>query len=252
MDKPLTDEFYLSAVENKLAQGKRNTYLLVLLSALCIGLGCGLIYYQGMQPQAVRLGGFLLLGFVFATAMCKKASEDYPFLAAMLVSVFIQLCVLAFSFATKSLDVKANVTYAAAFLLPVAMMQSWYLFKAIPRRRPRIWFASGKLPEKPPFAYFDSRRIRLKVVQEGEPIVALTVAAPGEMKLGMAFYYGIKEQNEQANEKLVRFVDENGRPHAWVFYTRSFGWRKKYLDPEENLFENQLGSNALVIAECIH
>lgn len=248
MEKPLTDEIYLSDVDRNLMQGKRNTNMLIMLLAIaCVALGCGIFYYTGLQPHLVRLCSFLLLGFVFASALQKKAATKNFNAAPLMLAVCIQAVVAGFSFLTARFELFSNLAFFAAFLLPIVVVLAWQQFLAIPRKLPRTWTYSHDLPAQSPFVYSENRPVHFKITTEDKTVVVLKSTAPRQIKLGMAFYYSVQAQEERSG---IRFINALGQPYEWLFYTLSFG-QKKYLDPEESLYENRVSNNTTIVAECI-
>lgn len=252
MEKQLTEDIYLASAGAKIEQGKRTTIALkALLIVTIVALGCGVLYYSGPQPQLVRLASFLLLGLVLATTFQRWTTipgNNFP--VFFVIAVCIQLVVAAFSFVTKKFGVFANLSYVAAFLLPLVIIQAWRVFLSIPRVEPSPWFYSGDLQAKPRLVYLENTQFRIKVKTPGGKSFKISSAAAAQSKLGTAFCYIAKEQND-AGWKRIAFTDESGQPRGWLFYTLSFGFRKKYLDPEESLYDNNIRSNATIIAECV-
>jgi hypothetical protein len=213
--------------------------------------GCGMIYYSGPYASVVKLSGFLLLGFVFATAMQKRATDaNHRFPGSVVIAVCIQFVFIAFSFLIKKFESFANLSYFAAFFLPLVVSQAWQFFVAIPRHEPRLWFYSNDLPAKPQFVYLENRKVRIKIKSPNDRPFLISSDAPVQSKLGTTFYYMVSEHNK-GGRSPVPFVKDNGQPQGWLFYTSLLGFRKKYLDPDESIYENNIRSNDLIVAERI-
>lgn len=248
MEKPLTDDLTLARVNTHLVQGKRNTFLLLLLMISCIAFGCGILFYRGGEPYLVKMCSFLLLGFVFATATQTKIETANSFVPVVL-AIAIQAVVIVVAIIARHFEVSSQLVFFAAFLLPVFVMQAWKQFVLIPRRAMRTWHYSSDMPQKPPFVYLDGRPILFKILLPSGVTAMVRSEAPGQMQLGMAFYFAVQDQDEEMKSDLS-FVDEQRQPYKWMFYMPGFG-RKKYLDPEENLYENGVSAKSMIVAERV-
>lgn len=251
MEKPLTDDLYLTNASPEMVQANKNTtFLVILLLIVCTAMGCGILFYRGVQPQLVKLCSFLLLGVLFAAGTSRRTGVGPTSFMPVMLAVAAQAAVVIFSIVTKRFDTFSHLSFFAAFLLPTVVVHAWMQFVIIPQGASRIWQYSRDIPVKPTFTYFENRPVRFKIVLPDEKAAVLHSTAPMQMKVGMAFYYGVQEQDEEMKSDVF-FFDENGRPYKWQFYTVSFGGRK-YLDPDESLYENHVSAKSTIVVERLY
>ena len=75
---------------------------------------------------------------------------------------------------------------------------------------------------------------------------------PENIKLGELFYHFINDYNDLQSETPIQFVDEYKEAVEW-WYHRKPKWyqRRKILDPQLTMIENNVKENTVIICERI-
>ena len=144
------------------------------------------------------------------------------------------------------------LSLTAAFFLPSMIIEAWRLFHSISSRDKPVWSYSEEIPPEPLFVYLENKPLHVKLhIGDDHPLVISSVA-PRTLPVGLAIFYILKKEVEANSvDWHPLFINENGSPYKWLFYTQTYGFVKTYLNPEETLSENNIRSHALIIAKRI-
>ncbi len=134
------------------------------------------------------------------------------------------------------------------FLLPFLVHKTFHLWKAIPPPLFSTWLYPQDQPA-PELTFQHTIPIRFnfsKLPQQHEP-TTFTVVAPSYTLFGDLFHSFILDYNRQFAEQPIEAYEP---PHEWIFFVHPARWwqKKKLINPELNVAQNQLHTNQLVSA----
>lgn len=142
------------------------------------------------------------------------------------------------------------------FFVPFFFVQSFNRYLMIPARIFKKWYYPvGKEINDP----LDSELVSLLVVsfvfhkKMNDPeITTFRAKAPSHMVFGRLFYYFVNDYNERHRGGPIEFLDLENHPHGWVFHHKP-NWlsRKRYIDPEQIITDNQIKENSVIICHRI-
>ncbi|GGB00723.1 hypothetical protein GCM10011511_25000 [Puia dinghuensis] len=77
--------------------------------------------------------------------------------------------------------------------------------------------------------------------------------APVDMEFGELFYYFINDYNDRHGGSSIRFADNQGDLHGWVFYRKPkwYHLSTKYIDSEKTVFINNIKENDVIICNRV-
>ena len=208
--------------------------------------------------KLIQLVSFFLLGILNAVFIEKYFFVDRGFrnkiLYAGLLSILTFAALYAVYFFKSTGSPFLAGASASAFLLPFVIDQSWKSF----------YFVSPSGFSKPWYNTRVATREKVSVFLTGIPVQivlpvktvdrhkkAFNSLAPEEMKLGEFFDHFIllRNNNERQN---IETTDPEEKPFGWAFYEAKMGgFKRRRLDPEVNLAENEIRRNATIIAERV-
>ncbi len=134
------------------------------------------------------------------------------------------------------------------FLLPFWLHKAFQLWQSMP---PPL-FATWQYPQDQPapeFTFEQTIPIRFnfsKSLHQSDSTL-FTVVAPAASSFGDLFHSFIIDYNRQFAEQPIQAYEA---PHEWVFFVHPPRWwqRKKLVNPDLNVTQNQLHSNQVVSA----
>jgi hypothetical protein len=261
----------LSITFSKVKEAKKfrkQTILYLIVTAFCFGIAglTGLflieesIYYFFLLLQVL----LLIIGVLHATFLYKllpwttKTRFWWEFLfsvAILCLGAIFFLLVYKFVLRVHVLQFKV-LTAAAWFFIPFFFVQAYTRYQMIPSRIFRKWhYPVGKEINDP----LDSELVSLLVIsfvfhknQNDPEITTFRAKAPSKMEFGRLFYYFVNDYNDRHREGPIEFLDTDSHPHGWVFHHKpSWFQRKRYIDPDQIITDNQIRENSVIICQRI-
>jgi hypothetical protein len=245
---------FVNELKEKVIQTKKEIFGFVsLLFVACILVSCAHFFSESRFIVTMQLCCFLLLGLAYATIVQKKlaiidAKEAFTSSLSLAVSILFTLGI--FYFFTGSLQLVKIISFSCTFLLPCIIIEAWRSYNKIPTLYKHLWFYSKEIPPEPIFVYVDNKPLRFKVIKEACRPKMVSCMAPVSLKLGMVFYYSLKEGNEFKKTTSL-FMNATGEPYGWAFYISKYGLFKKWLQPGDTLSESKVRSNTMIVAKRI-
>lgn len=237
-------------------------FYVVLMVACCTALGCIALvkasdvrwWYAIVITQLVAfvLAGMLHVFFAEKARIYEFSPGQSGLKNTLLLSTIIalSLAVLYFFFNTRLLVL--SFACGAAFLLPYVTFYTSRVFESIPQPSYKPWYKKDNLIDYKAFVFLTSVALKVKL----RPLIlensynVYDVVVPAQMELGKIFHYFlIQQQNENST---IETKDEFGQPSAWRFYYKK-NWRHplRPLDPDLNLWENQVKAKSVIIAKRV-
>jgi hypothetical protein len=170
----------------------------------------------------------------------------------LLLSIIVALSIAALYFFYNISLLILAVACGAAFLLPYLTFYVSQVFESITQPTYKPWYKKDNLIDYKAFVFLTSVALKIKL----RPLIlensysVFEVVVPAQMELGKIFHYFLIQQ--QNNNASIETKDEFGQPAAWKFYYKK-GWRQQLrpLDPDLNLWENQVKAKSVIIAERV-
>lgn len=229
--------------------GGRSAGWLVAAVFLAAALLAGAVQVYGKYSGIARVEPltFLLIGLGFAAAQ-RRMPLGKPVGVYLLIALLLLAGWTVLSKTAGELNWSRLLTWLAAFLLFPVVVEAWRQFNAVTVGSRPVWVYSLEIPDSQPFAYLENKAVRLRVLSEDGLHEEFPANAPLSMPLGLIFFYAVKEG--RSKEEWERyFVNEDGRPAAWAFYTPGLVYGRKYLFPYETLDENDVEATSVIVAE---
>lgn len=208
--------------------------------------------------KLIQLALFMLLGILNAVFTEKYFFTDRGFggklLYASLVAILSFAALFAVYYYKSTGSVMMAGATASAFLLPFVVDQCWRSFySAAPSGFSKPWYNTKAATREKVSVFLTGIPVQivLPVKTEDRHKKAFNSLAPAEMKLGEFFdhFILIRNNNERQN---IETTDPEEKPFGWAFYeARMGGFKRRRLDPEVNLAENEIRRNATIIAERV-
>lgn len=229
------------------------TFFISFVFISCFAAACVKFFYKHPLVPVTELAAFFILGCVYAVFMKGKTdTEGGPFSYSLFISAGLVLSLGILYFFKKSFELIDVTSLVAAFLLPNLIAEAWRVYLSTAAEQKPAWSYSSDIPEQPLFVYLENKPVRVELLIENESPLMINSVAPLSLKLGMAVFYILKKEAEvNAGQWRQLFMDDNGKPYKWVFYTKTLGIIKTFFNPEETLIENKIRSNAVIIAKRV-
>ena len=252
--------------KNKLL-ANRQLIFFVLLSALIMAVP-GLFGFidSTFAPwlYLVSMAYYLIMGILFVQAydhFIGKNVQRYKILVQVTVMITIVL-LGAYLFAViYNLLHRDQVGYIAStclliFFLPTIFYWTYISFINIPFEIYKVW----EYPRNSQEISFDGLDFnRLMVLElefskrpEAEDRLRVKAKAPGNIKLGDWFRKFIDDYNYKFPNSTIEYIRPDGSMHSWVFYyKRSFFHRRRLLDPDLTILENQIKEHIKITSKRV-
>ena len=77
--------------------------------------------------------------------------------------------------------------------------------------------------------------------------------APVDMEFGQLFYYFINDYNDRHGGSSIRYSDNQGDLHGWIFYRKPkwYHLSTRYIDTEKTIFINNIRENDVIICNRV-
>lgn len=251
MEKNTLEPTFLEEGERTAFRQKRGGLLLLtFLFGLGLAAGCAPVFFKSHLVGLLQLSAFLVLGVLYALlvqTLFSATQGGEAFSGAVFFALALFIAVGLFSYLAGALQALQLLYFFSAFLLPVAVAEAARLYTVLAITPKAVWQYAAVIPEEAPFVYLENKPLRMRV-SAADKTEEYTSLAPLSLPLGLAFFYAIKDARSRA-EWLPYFLNDEGRPYAWVFYNRRFGFWKSYFNPEETLAENRIKAKTVIVAE---
>lgn len=217
------------------------SYQLTYFFIQLLALGIGLIHvrlgsrFRGEQLNTGEVGTVLFVLLVAALLavllyyLLDSLASRWPFITALLSFTIPTLVGLAYTYYRQ---------------IPDAVYTRWY------------YPSNGEAPD---LDLLDlSKILVIQFEFRKKPDDALytnfKAKAPVAMTLGELFLVFINDYNERTPEQPIVYTDAASQSYyGWVFYKKAAWWqRRRYLDPNLNFTQNQLGDNDTLIASRVN
>ena len=151
----------------------------------------------------------------------------------------------------------AMSTSALFFILPYFIYQTYQRAVSIPPKIFKEWRypVHGKEPD------LDERKLRnlLVISFEFQKQVSdryftnFRAKAPADMEFGQLFYYFINDYNDRHNDSTIRYSNQQGDLHGWIFYRKPkwYHLSTRYIDTEKTIFINNIRENDIIICNRV-
>jgi len=152
--------------------------------------------------------------------------------------------------------ISINLTTILLFVLPYLLMGVLLKFMRIPVRIYRMWhYPADKYVEDPTDREMESPLVigfEFKKNHLDKSVTTFRAKAPKEMLFGKLFYYFINDYNHRNPHDKIQYLDENNKPHSWIFYFKPKLFRKvRYIDPEETNSFNFIKENSVIVCKRV-
>ena len=209
---------------------------------------------------AVPAFSYLLLGILFAGFLYTKLDflNRLNLSGGLQYAAIVFICLFSVTLLTgiikKNGSVVTSLFYSCIFLLPYLVYQTWIFYHSLAGSGyNKIWYPPEQAFKAPAATIsLNSVRIRIKVAPlDGAAEKLYDITVPGKFSVGTAFANFMYGDEKTHADKIV-FKDENNRLFGWQFFTSDFlGLVTRPVDPDLNLFENNIKDNSIIIARRI-
>jgi hypothetical protein len=151
----------------------------------------------------------------------------------------------------------AMSTSALFFILPYFIYQTYQRAVAIP---PKI-FKEWRYPAHSKEPDLDDRQLKNLLVISFEFQKQVTdryftnfrAKAPVDMEFGQLFYYFINDYNDRHGGSTIRYANQQGDLHGWIFYRKPkwYHLSTRYIDTEKTIFINNIRENDVIICNRV-
>ena len=232
----------VSSRVTKLRQDKKRYFIYVLVHGL-VFLIFGAILYN--------LKGTTLNARFITKAIYKEicvAIITAIYLSAFLIMIvvhFRELIYLPYMLGTLFIFIVPTLCYVlfeTAISIPVKLHKRWF------------YPVNAKYPA--PHASDMRNIIILNLVfqkKDGDKhITNFKVKAPRAFEFGRLFYYFINDYNEKNPNSKIHYLDNNGEPYGWYFYTKPQWFSSSvYIDTEHAIDTNNIKDGETIICQRI-
>ena len=149
-----------------------------------------------------------------------------------------------------------SATSIFIFTIPLMFYYTWIKYTDIPFDIYKVWvYDSTK--EAVQFDGSDFNKLMVlnveftKKVKDGHRFSA-KAKSPSHTILGDWFYRFIDDYRVKYPQDTIEVTDDEVQPYAWIFYKKaSFFHRRKYLDFEKSIKENNITENVTIICKRV-
>ena len=151
----------------------------------------------------------------------------------------------------------AMSTAAIFFIVPYFVHQTYLRSVAIPPKVYKQWYYPAHMQEP------DLEEAKLKNLlvisfefqkQSGDRYFTnFRAKAPVDMEFGELFYYFINDYNDRHGGSSIRYANNQGDLHGWIFYRKPkwYHFSTKYIDTEKTIFINNIKENDVIICNRV-
>ncbi len=207
---------------------------------------------------------FLCLGVLHLLALRKffpdlseKPTLFWPEFLYSIVTLFIGL--ISFMYVVGLFKIEYTYVFLAAsiaFLLPFLVVKIFEFSVSIPVPIYQKWFYPIDKKIKDP----KDEELQNPLVisfefnkgKNAEEISNFRLKAPERMEFGKLFYFFINDYNERHPSSEISYIDEQGNPSGWIFYTRP-NWlgMQKYINYNKTVEGNNIKEDDIIICKRV-
>lgn len=142
------------------------------------------------------------------------------------------------------------------FIVPTLCYVLFETAISIPVKLHKRWFYPVNAKYPAPHASDMRNIIILNLVfqkKDGDKhITNFKVKAPRAFEFGRLFYYFINDYNEKNPNSKIHYLDNNGEPYGWYFYTKPQWFSSSvYIDTEHAIDTNNIKDGETIICQRI-
>ena len=232
--------------------------ILLCLLVSCIVLLPNFKYNNWYVFITIQILGFIVAGIIYFKLEKKKKFYKHNtyynsnLINAGIISIIICFGVGIIYWLGNLHMIWLSIVAGAAFFLPWITTFSNHAYVSIPEIQYPVWYKQNNLIDNKAFVFLASVSIKIKLsihaLDKSDKIFYSTV--PAQMEVGKIFHYFLIQQ--QMKEIIIETENENEASYGWLFYIQSLkGYQLKPLNPNFNLWENQVKSNNTIIAKRV-
>jgi hypothetical protein len=234
--------------------------LLFALCGFCVALPFGQYLYAFLAFQALFLGiGILHLFTGRRWLKWMGPGAFWPEVLHLLVLLLLGAIgmIMTYRIVNREGAEIAMSMSALFFIVPYFVHQTYRRSIAIPPKVYKQWYypAHAREPELE-----ESKLKNLLVIsfefqkQSGDRYFTnFRAKAPVDMEFGQLFYYFINDYNDRHGGSSIRYSDNKGDLHGWIFYRKPkwYHLSTKYIDTEKTIFINNIRENDVIICNRV-
>jgi hypothetical protein len=263
----MVGNFIFFAINKGQEKLKNKVFLSVLIGAITLGV----FGFLGALPQITNsVWWFILLqlvylglGIIYYILLQKKTFGDFA--RPVLSNVILLIATLAlgyggFVFAFNYFNKEGLATYYGlsmlAFVVPFMFMTAFEALASIPKEIHKLWYYPiGK--EEPDLDHVDLNNIYLVEIEfEKSPnsnqIKNNKVKAPVDFIFSDWFRSFIDNYNYRFDQDPIAYLNKDGSPHGWLFYTKPSFWKaKRNIDPAISIKANKITEKTIIVAQRV-
>jgi len=214
------------------------------------------ILYRGFQLFLLIFG---IIHVIFLSKRREKSSDHKNSsktgltLIMTLIAAFLFMVVLYFI--TTFNNAFIYVTAFLIFPVPYLFFRTVTSAGQIPFKIYKVWFFD--IEKDVQILESDNillLQLRIFKTSGGEHLSTFTIRAPEEQNFGELFQDFIIFYNQNYPDKPVKHLDEDDqlRKLGWLFYTNTWWYGQRYLDPDSTVLENRLYPKQKIYAKRIN
>jgi hypothetical protein len=230
---------------------------------IVLALNCGVFIPAIWQPpaeekllNAIQLSCFMAMGvinvwFLYQRNFLAELSLSGNRLAYIcLVFIAMQAVLFVYYYLSDYKGLIMAFAGSGAFLLPFLVYHGWNAWLLIPGRQYQVW----RLPDTidPPGEYMPASgrtmQLQLAIHRQAADTAEsrFPVFANAKLKMGRVFEQFIAGEQMHSSGRGISTGNGQG-PYSWLFFECRFkGLYRRQLNPNKNLLENNIRSNALI------
>lgn len=251
----------------KFRQEKKKYFIYILLQGLSFIIFGAILYNLKETTLNARfialqvymlIAGSVHLAFFYLYFKKFEAKEIYKeILIALVSAVFLAAFVIMIVSHFRELDyLLYTLGTTLCFLIPTLSYTLFETAVSIPAKLHKRWFypVNSRYPS-PQISEMRNVIIVNFIFQKkanDTQIINFKVKAPRGFEFGRLFYYFINDYNEKNPNSRIHYLDEQGEPFGWYFYTKPkwFG-TSQYIDPELAIDTNNIKDGETIICQRI-
>lgn len=249
------EQSFIGVMEQQSTSTKRSFFLFsILLFMLAVPAGGLSLFFQHRFAGWVQLMSLLGIGGIYALVSYIRFQRlpglnFFGFACIFSLCLFLALSILYFF--KEQFQFLLVLPLSFAFLLPVAVMESWLAFDFLPEveTEKQVWYYYEDPSFNPSFLYIENIPVNLKIVIDEKNAAQIKGSIPVALKLSRASSQ-LMLTNDPLKKGLGTFYNPGMQPYGWVFYTKKMR-KPRYLDPEETVGGNEIKPNTTIYAERI-